>query len=122
MGRIRTIKPEFFKHLELFEIEEKENLPIRLAFAGLWTACDREGRFKWRPRTLKLDCLPYDSVDFSRIMDILHANGFIQKYKYEDEYYGFVPTWNDHQWINNKEIKSTLPDPIACVPIPPNHT
>ena len=57
MARIRTIKPEFFRHEALFEAEHRAGLPLRLAFAGLWTAADREGRFKWRPRQLKLDVL-----------------------------------------------------------------
>jgi hypothetical protein len=64
MARIRTIKPEFFRHADLYEAEKETGLPLRLAFAGLWTAADREGRFKWRPRELKLDCLPHDEVDF----------------------------------------------------------
>jgi hypothetical protein len=69
LARIRTIKPEFFRHADLYEAEKETGLPLRLAFAGLWTAADREGRFKWRPRELKLDCLPHDDVDFSRVLD-----------------------------------------------------
>jgi hypothetical protein len=71
MGRIRTIKPEFFKHSGLFDGERETGLPLRLGFAGLWTCCDREGRFKWRPRELKLDALPYDECDFSLVLDAL---------------------------------------------------
>ena len=58
MARIRTIKPEFFRHEALFEAEQATGLPLRVAYAGLFTAADREGRFKWSPRSLKLDCLP----------------------------------------------------------------
>ena len=58
--RIRTVKPEFFQHEGLFDLEQFSGLPIRVAFAGLWTCCDREGRFKWRSRQLKTDILPYD--------------------------------------------------------------
>lgn len=53
MSRIRTVKPELFKHEELFDAEQNSKLPLRLAFIGLFTVADREGRFKWRPRTLK---------------------------------------------------------------------
>ena len=45
MARIRTIKPEFFRHEGLYELEQETGFAIRVAFAGLWTACDREGRF-----------------------------------------------------------------------------
>lgn len=35
MARIRTIKPEFFLHDELFELEKETGLPVRLTFIGL---------------------------------------------------------------------------------------
>ena len=111
MGRIRTIKPEFFKHGGLFDAEYETDLPLRLAFAGLWTCCDREGRFKWRPRELKLDILPHDECDFSRVLDALHTRGFIVKYASGSEHFGAIPSWSGHQFINNKEPKSTIPEP-----------
>lgn len=111
MGRIRTIKPEFFKHGALFDLERETALPIRVAFAGLWTCCDREGRFKWRPRELKLDILPYDDCDFSRVLDALATRDFIKKYAVEREEFGHIPSWSEHQVINNKESASALPEP-----------
>lgn len=112
MARIRTIKPEFFKHEELFEAEQETGLPLRLAFAGLWTQCDREGRFVWRPRQLKIDVLPYDDLDFTRVLDALCTRGFVQKYEVEDRSYGVVPSWKRHQVINNREAASVIPEPI----------
>lgn len=111
MARIRTIKPGFFRHEELFEAERETGLPLRLAFAGLWTACDREGRFKWSPRQLKLDCLPFDDVDFSRVLDALATRGQIVKYVVDGVEYGYIPTWHRHQIINNREAKSEIPEP-----------
>lgn len=111
MARIRSIKPEFFKHDALFDAEIEESLPLRLAFAGLWCVCDREGRFKWRPKQLKIDILPYDDIDFSRVLDALMTRGFIEKYENSGAFYGYVPSWSDHQVINNRESDSTLPNP-----------
>lgn len=111
MARIRTIKPDFFRHEGLFELERETGLPVRLAFAGLWTAADREGRFKWSPRALKLDCLPFDDVDFSRVLDALSTRGFIVKYAVDDAQFGFIPSWHQHQAINNKERPSDIPEP-----------
>lgn len=111
MGRIRTIKPEFFKHSALFDAEQESGLPLRIAFAGLWTCADREGRFKWRPRELKLNVLPYDDCDFSRVLDALATRGFVVKYQSGTEFYGYIPTWQAHQYINHRESASTLPNP-----------
>lgn len=36
MPRIRTVKPELFKHVGLFETKIKYQLPLRLAFVALF--------------------------------------------------------------------------------------
>ena len=108
--RIRTIKPEFFHHEGLFEAEMETKLPIRVAFAGLWCIADREGRFKWEPRRIGVQVLPYDGVDFSRVLDALTTRGFVFKYRVDDEYFGCIPSFLKHQVVNNKERASILPD------------
>lgn len=111
MARIRTIKPEFFRHESLYEAERDTGLPLRVAFAGLWTTADREGRFKWKPKQLKLDCLPFDEIDFSDVLEELANIKCIVKYQLNDELFGFIPSWKDHQVINQRESQSSLPAP-----------
>lgn len=111
MARIRTVKPEFFKHEELYLLEIKTKLPLRVAFSGLWCCCDREGRFKWKPNVLKLDVLPFDNVDFSKVLSALEDEGFVIKYENDGSLYGFVPTFLKHQVINNRESISFIPNP-----------
>lgn len=110
MARIRTVKPELFRHEGLYELEIETGLPIRIAFAGLFTVCDRRGRFVWRPRQLKLDVLPYDEIDFSRVLDALVTRGFVVRYENSGELYGCIPSFERHQVINNRESESELPD------------
>jgi hypothetical protein len=112
--RIRTIKPEFFTHEGIFETEAETGLPIRIAFAGLWCAADREGRFKWEPRRLGVQILPYDQVDFSRVLDALTTRGFIVRYTSDTGDFGVIPSFLRHQVINNRERASELPDPNDC--------
>ncbi len=112
MGRIRTVKPELFKHEQLFDLENVSELPLRLAYIGLFTKCDREGRFKWRPRELKLDILPYDDIDFSYVLEVLRERKFIIQYEVDGELFGYIPSWHKHQVINNREAESTLPAPV----------
>lgn len=111
MARIRSVKPDFFRHSGLYEAERDTGLPLRLAFAGLWTASDREGRFSWKPKELKLDCLPHDDIDFSRVLDALVTRGFIVRYASAGKEYGYIPSWHDHQVINNREAASVIPPP-----------
>lgn len=107
--RIRTIKPEFFTHTELADLEMDTNLPVRLAYIGLWCAADKEGRFRWDPRRLGVQILPYDNVDFSAIMDALEGAGFIDRYEVEGRTFGCVPSFLRHQVINNREQDSSIP-------------
>jgi hypothetical protein len=111
MARIRTIKPELFRHEALFEAEKSSKLPLRVAFAGLFTAADRQGRFKWQPRVLKLDVLPFDEIDFGKVLDALAQHAFIVKYEIEGEFFGHIPSWFKHQHINQREAESEIPAP-----------
>lgn len=112
MPRIRTIKPEFFRHHDLYLAEKKSKLPIRVAFSGLWCCADKEGRFKWKPTELKLDVLPYDEIDFNDVLQCLINEGFIIKYLSNKKEYGLIPTFKDHQRITGTESKydSKLPE------------
>lgn len=114
MARIRTVKPSLFSHEVLFDLEQETGLPVRLAFIGLFTVADREGRFVWRPRTLKKDVLPHDDVDFSRVLDALATRGLVVKYRSGEEEYGYIPTFAKHQVINNRECASEIPSPCDC--------
>lgn len=109
MLRIRTVKPELASHEELFELEQETGLPIRFAWVMLFCVCDREGRFAWRPRALKTYVLPYDEIDFSRVLDAWGTRGFIRKYRVAGEWYGEIPTFTRHQSINHRESASDIP-------------
>ena len=111
MARIRTVKPEVYRHEGLFEIEKRTGLPVRLFWIGLFAVCDREGRFKWRPGSIKLDVLPFDDVDVSALLDELWAAGFLVRYRFKNEDLGCIPTFPSHQVINSREAQSKLPPP-----------
>lgn len=111
MARIRSIKPEFFRHYDLWLAEKETGLPLRMAFVGLWCVADREGRFKWCPPQLKIEVLPYDELDFSRVLDALTTRGFVVRYRVDEVDYGYIPTFSKHQVINNRERASELPEP-----------
>ncbi len=110
MARIRTVKPEFFRHEGLQDLEAAHpgKYPM-LVFEGIWTICDREGRFLWKPRSIKLDILPFLEFNMSETMDLLAQSGFIQKYEIEDNVYGEVLAWDRHQIVSRDEPPSEIP-------------
>lgn len=111
--RKRDIRPGFFRNEDLFELEQATGLPIRVAFAGLWCAADREGRFLWKPLKLKRDILPYDALDFATVLAALASCGFIVRYEKAGVAYGWIPTFHRHQHPHPKESTSQLPEPPA---------
>jgi hypothetical protein len=112
MARIRTIKPEFYRHHELWSAEHESGLPLRVAYSGLWCVADREGRFKWRPPALKIEILPYDDVDFDAVLEALVRHGFVRRYEVDGVVYGLIPSFVKHQVIN-REQPSAIPAPQA---------
>lgn len=119
MPRIRSIKPEAFLSERLFDAESASGgLPIRWSYAGLWTQADREGRFPWRPRTLKAAILPHDEVDFGAVLEVLRAHGFVLRYEADGESWGLIPSFKKHQLPNHREAQSRIPPPPDPVPSP----
>ena len=59
MARARNIKPGFFRNADLAELP----IEARLLFIGLWTIADREGRMEDRPKQIKMELFPADSLD-----------------------------------------------------------
>jgi hypothetical protein len=109
MGRIRTVKPETFLNEDLFDLERVSKVPVRLAYIGLWTVADREGRFEWKPRQLKAAILPHDQLDFAKVLDALERSGRVERYSVDGRDYGWIRSWKRHQVINNKERPSVIP-------------
>ena len=112
MPRIRTFKPEFFRHegLQDLEIGHPKSKPM-LVFAGLWTQCDCNGTFSWRPRQLKLDILPFIPFEMAETLDVLLAAGFIKKFEADSKVYGQIPTFRKHQRLSGKEAQDGVKYP-----------
>lgn len=118
MARIRTIKPDFFRHelLQDLEITHAGKCPM-LVFSGLFGHCDKLGRFLWRPKHLKLDILPFLPFDMAGTLLILEQANLVVRYTAGGLEYGWIPTFTDHQAIGGKEAQGTAknPDPPSEV-------
>jgi hypothetical protein len=109
MARIRTFKPDFLRHEVLQDLEAKNpgKYPM-FVFLGLWSACDKQGVFPWKPRLLKLDIYPFLNFDMEETLQILIDAGFIKKFvaREDKKTYGFVVNFEKHQRINGDESKT----------------
>lgn len=107
MARSRNIKPGFFTNEYLAELQPF----ARLAFVGLWTIADREGRLEDRPKKIKAEILPYDDCDMDKILDEL-ANAkekFVIRYEVDGSKYIQIANFKKHQNPHIKETPSVIP-------------
>lgn len=120
MARIRNIKPDYFRHEQLQDLEvANPGAYVMLTYIALWTQCDANGIFPWRPRLLKLDILPFIPYDIEATMHILLQHNYITHYTAADGHqYGTVPTFKKHQRITGKEATEgeKYPKPIQSQP------
>ena len=106
MARSRNIKPGFFTNEDLVELD----FATRLLFAGLWTVADRKGRLQDRPKKIKIDIFPADSVDVDVMLQELHDSKFVVRYEVHGVRYLQITNWSRHQNPHHTEKASEIPD------------
>ena len=105
MARIRYLKPDFFFDDDLAEL----GFATRLFFQGLWCYADREGRLEDKPKVLKAQIMPYDSVNPEKILCEL-TDKFIVRYTVESRKYIQINNFNKHQKPHHTEKESLIPE------------
>ena len=99
MGRIRTIKPEFFQSQSVGRLKPY----ARLLFIGIWTLADDAGRTRGALNMLSGMLFPYDRISTRRIeawLVELEGEGMIARYQVSGTDYIQVSGWREHQRIN----------------------
>lgn len=121
MARARNIKPGFFRNADLVEL----SMEARLLFVGLWTLADREGRLDDRPKQIKMEIFPADSVDCDALLNGLAATNMVARYEVDGKRYLQVVNFAKHQNPHRDEKPSTIPDAcgnLTCkTPAPAKH-
>lgn len=120
--RSRTISPEDAQRFSLYRAEKATGLPVRFGYLSLLTACDKEGRFIYDPERLQAAVMPYDEVDFSKVLEALIAAGVIRVYQAEVEpnvlaSVGEVIDFTEYQQVNPRETASRIPGPAETAPM-----
>lgn len=106
MARARNIKPGLYKNEDLAEC----SIWARYIFPGLWMLADREGRLEDRPKRIKGELLPYDSVEVEPLLAELAENGFIRRYEVRGERFIYVVKFLEHQAPHGTERDGVCPD------------
>jgi hypothetical protein len=108
MARIRSIKPEFWVSEQIAEC----SISARLTFIGLWNFCDDNGVHPAKPKTLKAELFPMDTVsssDVAKWVDELIGAGLVETFDSDDNSYWHVTGWSRHQRIERPSAKHPPP-------------
>lgn len=107
MARVRNLKPGFFSNEDLAECTPW----ARLCFAGLWTIADREGRLEDRPKRIKGQLFPMDSIEVEPLLVELVQHGFLIRYTVNGHGFIQVIEFSKHQNPHHREPSSVIPPP-----------
>ena len=107
MARARNIKPGFFKNEDLAECTPW----ARLCFAGLWVLADRDGRLEDRPKRIKGELFPFDSVEVEPLLQELERFKFIVRYETDGIKAIQVLEFQRHQTPHYSEKPSVIKPP-----------
>lgn len=114
MGRIRTIKPEFWTDEKVGELKRDE----RLLFLGLLNLADDEGVLKATPAFIKGQIFAYDEdltiADVKGWIDALVSRKMLVPFEYNSEKFLLIRTFKAHQKINRPTPSKIPKNIIEC--------
>lgn len=93
MARIRSIHPGLFTDEAFMSL----SLLARVVLPGLWTECDDQGVFAWKPQTLKARLLPGDNADMALVLAELEAADLICAFSHGGKPFGAVRNFRKYQ-------------------------
>lgn len=103
MGRIRTVKPEFWTSETLSTVSAEACL---LAVA-LLNYCDDEGYFNARPELIKAACFPIrNTPPIRRLLVELSTIGYVQLVERSSKTIGLVTGFREHQKVDRARPSS----------------
>lgn len=106
MAHSRNIKPGIYKNEDLAEC----SIWARYLFAMLPMIADREGRLEDRPKRIKGEVFPFDSIEVGSLLDELRQWNFIDRYEVDGRRYIQIVTFLQHQRPHATEKDSAIPD------------
>ena len=105
MARIRSIHPG----LSSDESYMSMTMAAKAAWPMLWTECDDQGVFEWKPIVLKARIFPADNVDFGVILAEYEMLNCVKSFTVNGKKYGIVRNFRKFQ--RPKKPNSIHPTP-----------
>jgi hypothetical protein len=106
MARIRSLHPGQWTSGDFLECS-----PLaRLLALAIRNVADDHGAFRWKPTSLKAECLPADNCNINALLDELVTNKQIVRYLADDKAYRLVRDFTQWQRPQMPKYIHPLPD------------
>ncbi len=93
MARIRSVHPGQWTDGDFVNMS-----PLgRLLAIAIRNEADDNGIFRWKPRQIKIRCLPADNCDIGALLQELVDNRQVIRYEVNGEEFGFIRGFDDYQ-------------------------
>lgn len=103
MPRIRSIHPGQWTDADFLECTPM----ARLLCIALRNVADDRGIFRWKPKSIKLQCLPGDNCEIEELLAELVENDQIERYEMAGKSYGLIS--NFMKWQSPRTPKYVFP-------------
>lgn len=104
--RARNIRPGFYKNEDLADC----SFAARILYTGLWCLADRNGYLKDRPKRIRAEVFPYETLDVEPLLAELISHGFIIRYEAEGNKYIYIPSFRNNQSPHKNESSFGYPE------------
>jgi len=108
LARIRSVHPGLFTDEAFVTLSPF----ARLLLIGIWTECDDQGAFEWKPVTLKMRLLAVDNVDVPTLLAELERANTVKRYAAEGREYGAVRNFRKYQRPKKPNCVHPMPDEL----------
>jgi hypothetical protein len=118
MARDRTLPTDFWTWEAVIDC----SMTARLLFLGLWNFADDHGVQPLRPRTIRMQVFPGDTIDEEAIralIDELVARGLVRIFTVEEQDYLSVIHWEQIQRVSRRARHRYPADPHKPLPVEP---
>src|SRR5207237_2949036 len=114
MARIRSVHPGLFTDEAFATLSDAAQI-----FAiGLWTECDDQGAFEWKPFNLRMRLRPGKDGSVEPLLAELEAANMIRSYEHEGRKFGLVRNFRKYQRPKRPNAVHFIPPellPYVCL-------
>ena len=110
MARIRSVHPGLFTDEAFAGLSHA----AQVLFIGIWTECDDQGVFEWKPIGLKMRIFPAANVDVSSLLAEMEAANMVRQFSHDDRQYGAVRNFCTYQKPKFPKFRFSIDDNIRA--------